>query len=70
MVLLIIIILIEMFFNLTKFLLKNLDIDLTNSQVNLLQDIAQNKFVTYLFIGGFAASIDVGIFIFLHEWCE
>ena len=59
-----------MFSNLTKYLLKNLDLDLTDSQVNLLQDIAQNKFVTYLFIGGFAASIDVGIFIFLHELIE
>ena len=57
-----------MFSNLTKYLLKNLNLDLTDSQVNLLQGIAKNKFVTYLFIGGFAASIDVGIFIFLHEF--
>ena len=56
-----------MFSNLIKYLLKNLNLDLTDSQVNLLQDIAKNKFITYLFIGGFAASIDVGIFIFLHE---
>ena len=56
-----------MFSNLIKYLLKNLNLDLTDSQVNLLQDIAQNKFITYLFIGGFAASLDVGIFVFLHE---
>jgi len=56
-----------MFSNLIKYLLKNLNLDLTNSQVNLLRNIAKNKFLTYLFIGGFAASIDVGIFIFLHE---
>ena len=56
-----------MFSNLIKYLLKSLNLDLTDSQVNLLQGIAKNKFVTYLFIGGFAASIDVGIFIFLHE---
>ncbi len=59
-----------MFSNLIKYLLKNLNLDLTNSQINLLQDIAKNKFLTYLFIGGFAASIDVGIFIFLHELIE
>ena len=59
-----------MFSNLIKYLLKNLNLDLTDSQVNLLQDIAKNKFITYLFIGGFAASIDVGIFIFLHELIE
>ena len=59
-----------MFSNLIKYLLKNLNLDLTDSQVNLLDDIAKNKFVTYLFIGGFAASIDVGIFIFLHELIE
>ena len=59
-----------MFSNLIKYLLKSLNLDLTDSQVNLLQDIAKNKFVTYLFIGGFAASIDVGIFIFLHELIE
>ena len=59
-----------MFSNLIKYLLKSLNLDLTDSQVNLLQDIAKNKFVTYLFIGGFAASIDVGIFIFLHELME
>ena len=59
-----------MFSNLIKYLLKSLNLDLTDSQVNLLQDIAKNKFVTYLFIGGFAASIDVSIFIFLHELIE
>ena len=57
-----------MFSNLIKYLLKSLNLDLTDSQANLLQIIAKNKFVTYLFIGGFAASIDVGIFIFLHEF--
>ena len=56
-----------MFSNFIKYLLKSLNLDLTDSQVNLLQDIAQNKFITYLFIGGFAASLDVGIFVFLHE---
>ncbi len=59
-----------MFSNLIKYLLKSLNLDLTDSQANLLQIIAKNKFVTYLFIGGFAASIDVGIFIFLHELME
>ena len=59
-----------MFSNLIKYLLKSLNLDLTDSQANLLQIIAKNKFVTYLFIGGFAASIDVGIFIFLHELIE
>jgi putative flippase GtrA len=59
-----------MFSNLIKYLLKNLNLDLTNSQVNLLRNIAKNKFLTYLFIGGFAASIDVSIFIFLHELIE
>ena len=67
MVFVVIITFIEMLSNLIKYLLKNLNLDLTNSQINLLQDIAKNKFLTYLFIGGFAASIDVGIFIFLHE---
>jgi len=67
MVFVVIITFIEMLSNLIKYLLKNLNLDLTDSQVNLLHDIAKNKFVTYLFIGGFAASIDVGIFIFLHE---
>ena len=56
-----------MFSNLTKYLLKNLDLNLTDSQVILLQDIAQNKFVAYIFIGAFAMTIDVGIFLFLHE---
>jgi len=59
-----------MFSNLIKYLLKSLNLNLTDSQANLLQIIAKNKFVTYLFIGGFAASIDVGIFIFLHELME
>ena len=59
-----------MFSNFIKYLLKSLNLDLTDSQANLLQIIAKNKFVTYLFIGGFAASIDVGIFIFLHELIE
>ena len=68
MVFVVIITFIEMLSNLIKYLLKNLNLDLTDSQVNLLLDIAKNKFVTYLFIGGFAASIDVGIFIFLHEF--
>ena len=70
MVFVVIITFIEMLSNLIKYLLKNLNLDLTDSQVNLLHDIAKNKFVTYLFIGGFAASIDVGIFIFLHELIE
>ena len=70
MVFVVIITFIEMLSNLIKYLLKNLNLDLTDSQVNLLQDIAKNKFVTYLFIGGFAASIDVSIFIFLHELIE
>ncbi len=70
MVFVVIITFIEMLSNLIKYLLKNLNLDLTDSQVNLLQGIAKNKFVTYLFIGGFATSIDVGIFIFLHELIE
>ena len=56
-----------MFSNLAKFLLKNMDLDLKDLQVSFLQDIGQNKFITYLFIGGFAVSIDMGIFLFLHE---
>ena len=53
--------------NLAKFLLKNMDLDLKDLQVSFLQDIGQNKFIAYLFIGGFAVSIDMGIFLFLHE---
>jgi len=56
-----------MFSNLIKYLLKILDLNLKDSQVSLLQDIDQNKFVGYIFIGGFAVSIDVGVFLFLHE---
>ena len=53
--------------NLAKFLLKNMDLYLKDLQVSFLQDIDQNKFIAYLFIGGFAVSIDMGIFLFLHE---
>jgi len=56
-----------MFSNLAKFLMKNMDLDLKDLQVSFLQDIGQNKFIAYLFIGGFAVSIDMGIFLFLHE---
>ena len=56
-----------MFSNLIKYLLKILGLNLKDSQVSLLQNIDQNKFVAYLFIGGFAVSIDVGAFLFLHE---
>ena len=56
-----------MFSNLIKYLLKILDLNLKDSQISFLQDIDQNKFVAYLVIGGLAASIDVGIFLFLHE---
>ena len=56
-----------MFYDLIKYLLKILDLNLKDSQASLLQDIDQNKFVVYLFIGGFAVSIDVGTFLSLHE---
>ena len=47
--------------------MKNMDLDLKDLQVSFLQDIGQNIFIAYLFIGGFAVSIDMGIFLFLHE---
>ena len=68
MVFVIIIILFEMFSSLAKSLLKNTELKLTDSQVNLLLGIAENKFLAYILIGAFAASLDVGIFVFLHEW--
>jgi len=55
-----------MFSDLIQYLLKILDLNLKDSQVSFLQDIDQNKFVAYLFIGGFSVSIDVGVFLFLH----
>ena len=57
-----------MFSNLIKSFFKNADLDLTNAQVGLLQGITENKFLFYILIGAFAASLDVGIFVFLHEW--
>ena len=68
MVFVIIIILFEMFSNLAKSFLKNTELNLTDSQANFLLGIAENKFLAYIFIGAFAASLDVGIFVFLHEW--
>ena len=68
MVFVIIIILFEMFSNLAKSFLKNTELNLTDSQANFLLSIAENKFIAYIFIGAFAASLDVGIFVFLHEW--
>jgi len=58
----------EMFSYLTKFLLKNTGLDLTDSWENILLSTAENRFLVYLFIGAFASSLDVGIFIFLSEW--
>ena len=58
----------EMFSYLTKFFLKNTGLDLTDSQENILLGIAENRLLAYLFIGAFASSLDVGIFIFLSEW--
>jgi len=58
----------EMFSYLTKFFLKNTGLDLTDSQKNILLGIAENRLLAYLFIGAFASSLDVGIFIFLSEW--
>ena len=57
-----------MFSNLAKSFLKNTELNLTDSQANFLLSIAENKFIAYIFIGAFAASLDVGIFVFLHEW--
>ena len=48
--------------------MKNTELNLTDSQANLLMGIAENKFLAYILIGGFAASLDFGIFVFLHEW--
>ena len=56
-----------MFSNLIKNLLKTLDLNKKYSRAGLLQGIDQKKFVTYIIIGGFATSLDVGIFLFLHE---
>ncbi len=56
-----------MFSNLIKNLLKTLDLNKKYSRAGLLQGIDQEKFVTYIIIGGFATSLDVGIFLFLHE---
>ena len=58
----------EMFSYLTKFLLKNTGLDLTDSWENILLGTAENRFLVYLFIGAFASSLDIGIFIFLSEW--
>ena len=58
----------EMFSYLTKFFLKNTGLDLTDSQKKILLGIAENRLLAYLFIGAFASSLDVGIFIFLSEW--
>jgi len=58
----------EMFSYLTKFFLKNTGLDLTDSQENILLGIAENRLLAYLFIGAFATSLDIGIFIFLSEW--
>ena len=58
----------EMFSYLTKFFLKNTGLDLTDSQKNILLGIAENRLLAYLFIGAFAASLDIGIFVFLSEW--
>jgi putative flippase GtrA len=58
----------EMFSYLTKFFLKNTGLDLTDSQKKILLSIAENRLLAYLFIGAFASSLDVGIFIFLSEW--
>lgn len=57
-----------MFPYLTKFFLKNIGLDLTDSQKNILLGITENRLLAYLFIGAFASSLDVGIFIFLSEW--
>ena len=57
-----------MFSNLIKSFSKNADSDLTNVKVVLLKDIIEKKFLFYILIGAFAASLDTGIFIFLHEW--
>ena len=57
-----------MFPYLTKFFLKNTGLDLTDSQKNILLGITENRLLAYLFIGAFASSLDVGIFIFLSEW--
>lgn len=56
-----------MFSDLVKSFLKNTTLKLTSSQVNLLLRIAESKFLAYILIGACAASLDVGIFIFLHE---
>jgi putative flippase GtrA len=58
----------EMFSYLTKFFLKNTGLNLRDSQEKLLLDIAENKLLAYIFIGAFAASLDIGIFVFLSEW--
>ena len=57
-----------MFPYLTKFFLKNTGLDLTDSKKNILLGITENKLLAYLFIGAFASSLDVGIFIFLSKW--
>ena len=57
-----------MFPYLTKFFLKNTGLDLTDSQKNILLGITENRLLAYLFIGAFASSLDVGIFIFLSKW--
>jgi putative flippase GtrA len=57
-----------MFSDLAQYFLKNTTLKLTSSQINLLLRVAENKFLAYILIGAFAASLDVGIFIFLHEW--
>ena len=57
-----------MFSDLAQYFLKNTTLKLTSSQIDLLLRVAENKFLAYILIGTFAASLDVGIFIFLHEW--
>ncbi|MBT5750708.1 MAG: GtrA family protein [Flavobacteriales bacterium] len=56
-----------MFSDLAKSFLKNTTLNLTASQVNLLLSVAENKYLAYILIGAFAASLDVVLFIFLHE---
>ena len=58
----------EMFSALAKSFLKNTTSNLTGSQASLLLRVAENKFLAYILIGTCAASLDVGIFVFLHEW--
>ena len=35
---------------------------------NLLKYFVESKILAYLFIGGIAATIDLGIFVFMYEW--